>query len=360
MARGKRESEWLVIKRCLALIRRLQRGPATRGQLLEAMLAVERQGADALTVEQARKLAAEPGEALARRLEHDLARIRNEFGVVIRFDRRQGSYAITDTWTGLLDLPDDDLATMAWLEETFGLDSPQHDEVHALLSRLRLYLGMDRRGEILRRRDALRLEFEQRDNDEIPLETWEQLGRALGRRLRIEFDYLSPEYGDGLPRRHVADPYEAPYFNPGTGHFYLWAWCQSETGAEGRKTPRDYYHYRLGRMQNVRVLPDKLPPYAPRAPRYEVVYHLAPRVARTGVSRPRDIVVDAIEPQADGGAIVRGTTESIFWAIQSLMHYRENCRVLGGPELLAAMRETVKMMAKMYAAGEDAPTDVGG
>lgn len=34
MAHGKRESEWLVIRRCLALIRRVQRGAATRGQLL--------------------------------------------------------------------------------------------------------------------------------------------------------------------------------------------------------------------------------------------------------------------------------------------------------------------------------------
>jgi hypothetical protein len=28
MSRGKRDSQWLVIRRCLSLIRRVQRGPA--------------------------------------------------------------------------------------------------------------------------------------------------------------------------------------------------------------------------------------------------------------------------------------------------------------------------------------------
>jgi len=42
MTRGKRESSWLVIRRCLAIIRRAQRGPASREELLQAMEAVER------------------------------------------------------------------------------------------------------------------------------------------------------------------------------------------------------------------------------------------------------------------------------------------------------------------------------
>jgi hypothetical protein len=45
---------------------------------------------------------------------------------------------------------------------------------------------------------------------------------------------------------------------------------------------------------------------------------------------------------------VRGTTDSVFWAIQALMHYRHNCRVLGGPEMLREMRATVQKMAEIY------------
>ena len=32
-----------------------------------------------------------------------------------------------------------------------------------------------------------------------------------------------------------------------------------------------------------------------------------------------------------------------------LMHYRYNCRVLGGPEMLREMRATAQKMAEMYA-----------
>ena len=38
MPHGKRESHWLVISRCLAIIRRAQRGPASWDELIEAQL----------------------------------------------------------------------------------------------------------------------------------------------------------------------------------------------------------------------------------------------------------------------------------------------------------------------------------
>ncbi len=37
MTRGKRESSWLVIRRCLAIIRCAQRGPKPLAQLAEAL-----------------------------------------------------------------------------------------------------------------------------------------------------------------------------------------------------------------------------------------------------------------------------------------------------------------------------------
>jgi len=43
MPRGKRESHWLVIRRCLAIVRRVQRGPACWEELVEAVAPLRKQ-----------------------------------------------------------------------------------------------------------------------------------------------------------------------------------------------------------------------------------------------------------------------------------------------------------------------------
>lgn len=337
--RGLRESQWLVMRRCLAIIRRAQRGPATRDELIQAMLEEERP-----------KVYGEPDDekALRRRLEKDLGRIRNNLMVDLRFDRQVGGYVIKDTWMPLLDLPDEDLATIAWLEQTFDYDSPQHDEVHALLGRLRFYLAPERQAKIERCRTALVVDLGPRDEDRILPAVWEELTRAQTQRQRVEFYYLSPQYEDGVPRRHVVAPYEL-HFDTRRGHYYLRGWCHYVVGPQGRQEIGGRRDYRLGRITDLQVLPDKLPPFPPSARRYSVVYELTPQVARLGVTRHREIEIEATEQRDDGSVLVRGTTDSIFWAIQTLMHYRYNCRVLGGPEMLREMRATVRKMAEMYA-----------
>ena len=347
MSRGKRDSEWLVIKRCLAIVRQVQQGPASRAQLLEAMLAVEHQDA-AFGDDSRRQTAAHPERALVKRLEYDLARIRDVLGVDIRFDRKLGAYDLKDTWLGLINLPDDDLATIAWLEETFALDSLQHDQVHALLGRLRLFMSLERRGEIERQRSLMTVDLRQRDDDDIASSIWDGLGQAISRRQRVAFAYLSPRYADGVPRRHVVEAFVPPFFDAVRGDFYFRGWCLFVQGPGGRANVGKYRSFRLGRMSQLEILPEKLPPYPPHAPRYQVVYRLSPEIARLGVSRHPHIAIEQVERQQDGGAIVRGSTDTIFWAVQDLMHYCQHCQVLGGPELLAEVRETVQKMAEIY------------
>ncbi|MGQ9627971.1 MAG: hypothetical protein ACUVV0_13835 [Anaerolineae bacterium] len=88
MFRGKRERQWLVLRRCLAIIYRVQRGPATWKELVQAVLAQE--GKDAY--------GGTEGRALYRRLEKDLCRIRKELMVDLYFDRQVGGYVLRDTW----------------------------------------------------------------------------------------------------------------------------------------------------------------------------------------------------------------------------------------------------------------------
>lgn len=341
MSRGKRESQWAVVRRCLAIIRRAQRGPAGREDLIEAVLGQE--GPDAYGETE--------GQVLRRRLENDLRRIRDSLLVELYFDRREGCYVIRDTWLPLLDLPDEDLATIAWLEQTFDLDSPQHDEVHALLGRLRFYLPLERRAEIERSRTALAMDLRQRDEDEIGSAVWNGLTKALVERRRVEFSYRSPQQEDGVPRRHVVDPYER-YFDTVRGHYYLRGWCHYTKGPLGQYEQRRYFHYRLGRIADLQVLPNRLPPFPPSAPRYPVVYELTPRVARLGITRHREVEIASIEQREDGSVVVRGETDNLFWAVRTLLHYGPNCRVLGGPEMVREMRKTVEEMAGIYGVGE--------
>lgn len=337
MSRGKRESHWTVIRRCLAIIRRVQRGPTDWQGLLQAVLQGE--GKEAYGM-------AEPG-LLRRRLENDLMRIRQHLYVDLYYSRQENGYVIRSVWTPLLDLPDEDLQTIAWLREVFDLDSPYHDEVHALLDRLSLYLGPERAGFIENKRRMMELDLRQRDEDEIPPTTWEGLSRALAQGRWVEFDYVSPQQADGMPRRHRVAP-QREYFDPSRGHYYLYGWCKHTIGPEGTTEPHTYFYYRLGRISNLRVLPDKMPPRLPRGPSYPVVYELSPKIARLGVTRHPEITYIEVEQREDGSALVRGETENLFFTVQRLLQYGPNCRVLGGTELLTEMRQALRKMAEIY------------
>ncbi|RMD60988.1 WYL domain-containing protein, partial [Candidatus Parcubacteria bacterium] len=309
------------------MIRCLERGPATRAELISAALQNER--------------TEDIGESVLRkRFENDMRRLREHFLLDIRYDRSSREYDIESVWMPLVDLSDENLQTLAWLQEEFGPDSPQHEAVSQLIDRIRLLLGVQRAAEVARRRWLLSLGLKQRDEHQISQEVWERLQRALHRHCLVEFSYASPQQSDSVPRRHTVEFYRAPYFEE--GHYYIRGYCRHTEGPLGRYNMHRYFDYRVDRISELRLLPDKLGPEPPRARRYGVKYELAPRIARKGISRSRWIQIEDVQMMEDGRALVSGTTEDIFRARQFLMRYREHCRVLGGPELLLAMRETVR------------------
>jgi predicted DNA-binding transcriptional regulator YafY len=287
-------------------------------------------------------------DALDTRLDKDLRRIRENLMVDVYYDREAGGYVIKDTWLPLLDLPDDDLETIAWLEQTFDLESPKHDEIHGLLRRLRLYLDPSRVALIEEARTALEMDLRRRDADEIRPEVLRGLRKAYRTGRQVELLYLSPGYEDGEPRRHVVEPYEPYTFDTTRKHYYLRAYCRRVETPGGSDYLNAYRTYRLGRIREVTVLPNKLPPIAPKAPRHEVVYELTPQVARLGVTRQPRIEVERVERRDDGSAVVYGETESVFWAVQSLLHYGANCKVVGGTEMRRAMERVAEDMAALY------------
>ena len=333
-----REGSTTVVRRCLALLRRLQRGPASKNELLSAALeAVDKQAYGGAT-----------GRALDKRFEGDKAKLRDLFGLELRYSRATGTYAIEDVWEPLLDLPDEALTAIVFLQETFDPGAPMHDEVQNFLGLITSYLSPERWGDLERRRTALRVEWGQRDDDVIAPGVEAALSRALVEHRLVAFDYSSPAQADGAPRRHTVEPWKQ-YFDSVRGHYYLWGYCRRTDGPLGKHTQNRYFRYRPGRIGNLEVLPQKLPPAPPRARRFELVYRLASEIARRGeVTRHPGIAILTAEPQPDGSLIVRGETEDVWWAVRTLLHYGANCRVLGGGEALDEMRRTVREMGRVY------------
>ncbi len=334
MSRGARESHWLVMRRCLTIIRRLQRGPATRDELIQAVLDDDPDAYGGVTK-----------KALLKRLERDIWHIRYSLYIDLRFSRSEGQYFLGEIEVPLLDLPDEALGTIEWLEKSFSDgDLPHHRAVHSLLDRLRKFLGPARSRDIGRQNGFPDLDLRSRDNDDIPERVWEGLRKAIDEGLEIEFKYASA-YSDA-PRRHRVYPYKI-YFH--RGHYYLHGYCLHVIRPDGRRVDRRrYIPYRLGRILELNVLPNKLPPEPPKARKYKVIYKLAPQIARGGVSRLPYIEVLDVERHKDGSVTVHGETDNIFWAVRELLHYGPNCKVLGGPEILGQIREIVREMARQY------------
>jgi len=327
----------------LALFRRLLRGPASREELIESVL--QQVDSEAYGVAS--------GRALGKRFESDKAKLREVFGLHLRYRRSSAAYEIEACDEALLDLCDEDLSALAFLHETFGPDAPQSERVQRLLQCLRGLLSDERRAMVESQCQALQVQWGQRDQDVIPADVEAALTRAITQRRLVCFDYLSPGHADGLARRHTVEPWER-YFDSTRGHHYLRGYCRRISGPPGSVPPGRYLHYRLGRIRHVELLPEKLPPQPPPTPRYDVVYRLSPSIARRGdVSRQPGIEMLSAEPQPDGSMIVRGRTDDVWWAMQALLHYGASCEVLGGVEAREQMRQFVRDMAKAYGWGRE-------
>lgn len=336
-----RDSEWMTLNRCLALLQRLLQGPASRAELVKA--ACQAVGEEAY--------GSDPSSGRLSAFEKDInSRLRRYLGARVSFNRRTGLYELQE-FSGLpgFDLPDEALAALAFLQDTFAPGTPHHERVQALTNHLHACLPEERRQALAQQRVAPRVDLRRLDPGAIAPRVEQQIGRALTQRRLLRFTYRSPLYEDGLPRRHTVEPYDL-IFDTQRRHQYLYAFCREvDGGPEGHQTVRNYIHYRMDRIlsEGIEVLESKLAPQAPRAKRYRLVYRLMPAIARHGeVTQHFEEMQVTLE--ADGSAVVEATVDNLFFAVHTLLHYGDNCQVLGGPEALREMRAIVQGMAKLY------------
>ena len=325
------------MRRCLALLGRLLRGPASKRELIQAVR--DATGADTYVANQ------ETGRISA--FEQDInRRLRERFEAVVRYNRHSGLYELVE-FAELpgFDLPDEALAALAFLEDTFGPGTPHHEEIKVLRNHLLACLPQQRRTALAKQRVAPTVDLRRLDSGVISPIVEEKVEQAVLKRRLLRFYYRSPAYEDGVPRRHTVEPYELT-FDTRRGHQYLYAFCRQMDGQEARL----YIYYRLDRIlpEGIELLETKLAPSAPRAKSYQLIYRLSPQVARLG-EVTQHFEEMQVTQEADGAALVHAETDNLFFAVRTLLHYGQHCQVLGGPEALREMREIVKGMAGLYA-----------
>jgi hypothetical protein len=334
--RGDRQSEWLVIARCLAVLRRLMLGDANTSDLIAIIREYEDQ-------------AATPSdEQLHDKMEKDIKRLRDSLHHDIQYIRAEKVYHLAQLAHPLIDLPDESLRALAFLEKTFSDAAiPYHDEVMKLLHFIRFALPEARAEQVGKIRGLLEVELNARDSKAIAPELLEKVSRACSAHHEIEFLYLSPRHIDGKPRRHRVEPYRL-YLEPVRRHYMLDAF-QLEISEPYQKFPnRMGSPYRLERISDLKVLPKRFVPRQLRPEGKEIIYRLAPSIARL-----RDIIPHIPESQIeylpDGSAEVYAVSYNLFNDLRGLLHYGANCQVLGGEEALAEMKKLVHGLSAMYA-----------
>jgi predicted DNA-binding transcriptional regulator YafY len=337
IARGDRNTSWLVVQRGLVIIRRLMRGPATKAELLVAVSAAL--GPSAYS---------ESAPAAERALKNDRALLKEKLGVEIIYDRRDSVYRLESLGdTAWLDLTNDDLAAIALIYNTFGGANPEAERVRALLDRIAGLLPVGRLYEIQRQRPALTIELHELDEGPIPHRVMRVVQQAITEHRRLAFNYRAAAQSDRQPRYHEVEPYGIVLRD---GHYYLESFDLFSRGEQhGQVTQGKHRPFRLQAIlddDRLAVLPEHLPPGRRPQKRYPLRYRLTPAAVGHGVSRR--FADMQITPLPDGSAEIAATTTDPWDAVRTLLAYGDSCVVLGGDEVLGLMRKRVAAMAKGY------------
>jgi predicted DNA-binding transcriptional regulator YafY len=106
--------------------------------------------------------------------------------------------------------------------------------------------------------------------------------------------------------------------------------------------------FRVNRIKEARMLPDKFSPLA-HIKRFELVEVRLSEKAF--VAYGKTVVPDdsaTIEPLEEGGAVVRGTTPSVFWTVREIASLGPEAAVLGGPKLKEELQRFLKETLAKY------------
>ncbi len=329
--------DYTPLRRSFSILRALQRAPATRDEITSVVRG-----------ELGREAYPDDQRTAIKQFEHDLARLR-DLGLEIAIGAGHVYQLQSYGEFSPVELGEEDLDTVAFLQESFSAGAPNGEAVQRLLHLLLDWIPERQRSAVLTRRQRLRMDLRRRDDDNVPPAVQEAVDRAIIERRRLQFLYRSPGQADGAPRLHVVEPWGQDY-DTIRHHYYLDAFCVCVTGPRGDWNRQQWQRYRLGRIlaEEIRVLPEKLPPTPPKRPSHPLEYLLAPEIARLGqVSRHFDDM-EVHPPDEDGWVRVTAKTDDLFGAVRLLLGYGPACVVVGGAEARRGMEKLVKKTYERY------------
>ncbi|GAB4551258.1 MAG: WYL domain-containing protein [Anaerolineae bacterium] len=321
----------------MQLLLRLMRAPAHTDQLLDL---VRQHSEDDEDVSE---------KALRKRFENDRQRLREWFGCELTYDHRSGTYHLNRMDYPLIDLPSDAARGLAFLQATFTQNTPMQAEIKALSDQIMMVLPEERRREVARER-TVQLDLATKDQDAIDPSVRAAVEQATFEHRLLEFWYHSPQQDDQKPRRHKVEPMRF-FYDPIWKHYYLEAYClETYSEAFGTVIKPDVRRYRLGRMREVKLLPQKFAP-GRSLPRYELVYELAPYLARQGLTLHfPDSVVTTFD---DGSVEIRAISNNLFFDVRTLLHYGAGCKITGGREAINQVKKLVNELTMLYSRSEE-------
>jgi proteasome accessory factor C len=336
-------SKWLSFKRCLAIVRRLQEGPASKAELVRAVRELV-PGAYGAGSDAARR----------KRFERDVKSIREDLGVDVDYERPAGQYVLKDSGPLLsLGLSPGALRGLAFLLSTFDAESAASEQTRPLLETIQRLLPGDQLRKLERYSPELGINLHHLDQGEIHPRVWDTVQRAVLEHRVLQFDYVSPRHDSPLVRTHVVESYDLKFVD---GHWQLHAYCRRCSGPDRQQEHVGWLPYRLTRVQvtGLELWPDKFPRRERRRRLVNLVYRLGPELHRGGVSRRfEEMEVSAVE--ADGWVTVTAKTDDLFVARRILLAYGENCQVLAPPQLRRQIARAAHKMAGFYADEETPP-----
>lgn len=332
-----RGSEWLSLRRCLAIVRRLQMGSARPAELVAYV---------SKTVgERAYPLSASARDKAFKR---DRENLRKRLGVDFSYSASLGIYTLIDAGPLLkLHLSDTSLRAIYLLSQSFDGHVGEHSNIQTFLQEIFSYLSADIKVKLEAPEMGMNLDILQDvDPNHISKIVWEKVQKSVRGHRKLTFNYISPAYEDRQKRLHQVVPIRIQYQS---GHWYLRAYRLLRRDANGEEDRQEVHlKYRLSYIQDDEKLSVSaaIAPTPPEAPRYAVHYRLLPPLSKGIVSEHFYEMTSIALP--DGSIEIRGYCDDPWEAGRLFLAYGEFCIVLGGDEVKGWMDKTILKMLENY------------
>jgi len=249
-----------------------------------------------------------------------------------QIDRSGGRYDLLDSPVKLPLSAHEALATLNVLQSLAKREPVYGEQFASAAQKVRKALPK----EVAKFVDRGSIEFELTSASDPPEDprVIDTLRQAIFRHQRVEMLYHS--LSSGTTDRRTVEPLRVAYAQKA---HRLYAYEPDKALVT---------EFRINRIKEARMLPDKFSPEAHISTFDPVSIRLSENAF---IAYGKSIIPDdaaTIECLEDGGAIIEGTTPSVFWTVREIVSLGSDAEVLGGPTLKEEFLRFVKSTLDIY------------